>query len=529
MKKILLFILLVYTGLIFADFIIPPDDPVYIFLEMTNTIGLTELRTIEYPLYYNMVLRELTTIVNGSNATPYQKIADYHLNRLKLYYPIGTNVAVYPPKKTFRSVKNLLSLDPAHQRLFSTTGPADSISTNETFIYASGLLGFEYDTKIRAKNVNRNKKYYGVESAGNFTDNFGYYFLFQKGHYLGEEDFIKEYPFLTTSIYDDVYSDENGYYFINLITEVDFKNPYLNFSIGYGSLDIGRSISSSIILNSDVTPYGYIKYYKNFGIIDYLGITSQLIPEKKNEDNRYEPKSMGIQVASLNTDNFTFGLGNAAIYGDKVFDIAYSTPLSVAVAIDSKYGSADNALLLFGFTEIKYFTGFNLYGSFLFDDISKNRLKSDKGLSYTAYQAGILHSLKTLPLDFGIEATIVGPSTYSHESSGDFFTYTHDKMRLGHKFGSNFLSLATRIRWHIPRLTTELRYENVQQGDIGCDPLQAGGEQKFLAGNFTRKEIFTSEVNLRIISELHLFTRYEYQNEINKDIHYIYTGMEFKY
>lgn len=534
MKKFLFLLFLIYSVSVFADFIIPKTDPVYEFLEMTNTLKKSNLNHFQYPLYYNSIMAALKNISDDRTAGLYQNQAYFHQKRLSMNYKEGTQFAVYPPQKTLSSINELFRKNPTHKRLVTITDfqskknslfPIFSSSNNETFLYISGILGYNHDYKKEDDTVRRERRYYGIESAGNFSPNFGYYISFRKGHYIGDADFITENPFISR-MGDNHYADDDKYYQVDMISELDFKNPYLNLSVGYGSFDIGKSITSSVILNNDVTPYGYFKYNKKFGILEYNGITTQLIPDSLKNNTDYKPKSMAIQTISLHTSSISFGLGNSIIYGDRSFDIAYSSPLAIYKIMDNKNHGRDNGLF-FGFGEVRPLSGLNLYGNILFDDIRNDRFKSNKALSYAALQGGMLYQISNLPMEVGGEITAVGPSTYAHKSRQ--LTYMHDDMLLGSKHGSNFLSFASRVRFHFTRVSFSLFYENIQQGDIGFHPSAGSGDQEFLANNISRKEFFKANINFRIIPELLLFSRYEYNKLPDKELHYIYSGAEFKY
>jgi hypothetical protein len=406
-----------------------------------------------------------------------------------------------------------------------------SAKRNDTYIYVSGMLGFEYDVRMEKvasgdmQHRYRHRKYYGIETAGNFTQNFGFFLMFRKGHYLGNEPFIRENPFLTKDG-DQIWNDDGRFYQVDMISEIDFKNPYLNISMGYGSFDIGRTISSSVILNSDVTPYGYFKFHKKFGWLDYNGITAQLIPDDMSSQSIFRPKSMAIQTISLHTQPFSIGVGNGIVYGDRSFDIAYSTPLAIYKIMDNKYHARDNGVA-FLYAETRPMSGINIYANILFDDIRNSRFTSPEWMSFSAYQGGLICQLRKIPLEVAGEVTAVGPSTYSHKDPS--LTYMHDDMLLGHRHGSNFLSFATRMRYHFTRMSLGFFYENMQQGDIAYHPTNGEHDQVFLANNISRYEFFGANLDLRLIPELHLHTRYEYRKRAGKEIHYVFSGVELKY
>jgi hypothetical protein len=527
------------TGL-FADFIIPSDDPVYPFLQMTHTLKMTNANHFQYPLYYNDIMTELLVVINNNrNPMIYRNQAYFHYNRLNMDYTEEFDIAIYPFKRVPTSIGNLFRKDPRHHRLVTMTDPRTSKTTllpaiaqtrNETYIYISGILGFDYDFKTYGDDtVNRMRRYYGVEVAGNFTENFGFFVMFNKGHYIGDDAFIEEQPFLSKmeGFPNGFYKDGDRYYRVDMRTEIDFKNPFLNLSMGYGGFDIGRTISSSIILNSDVTPYGYLKINKRFKNFEYNGITAQLIPDDM-ENVPFSPKGMALQTISLNMDSFSVGVGNSIIYGDRSFDLAYSTPLAIYKIIDNKYHGRDNGLF-YVFNEIRLFRGMNFYSNILFDDIRKDRFGTKEWMSYMSYQGGLIFQMPKFPMEIAGEVTAVGPSTYGHKSENSL-TYMQDNMMLGHRHGSNFLSFATRMRFHFPRVAFGFYYENMQQGDRANWVDNYDGEAVFLSDNITRTEFFKVNLDVRLIPELYLFARYEYQNHNRgRELHYIFTGAEFKY
>jgi hypothetical protein len=514
------------TSILVADFIIPQTDPVYPFLEMANTGQLTSLNHLHYPLYYLDVVNSLSNILNNSDASPFfREQATYHHKRLYMNYQKQLDIAVFPISRIPDSVGSLFRWDPTPHRFVTMTDPMRD-GTNETHIYASGILGFGYDQRRQNSQTRyRVHEYYGVEAAGNFTPDFGFYVKFNKGHYTGNADFIAEDPFISM-VDGEPRGDDGTLYRVDMISEIDFRNRYLNLSMGYGAFDIGRTITSSVILNRNVNPYGYFKFNKKFKQLEYTGITAQLTPDSLTTTNHFDTKAMAIQTIVLNTEKVSLGVGNSIIYGDRSIDIAYATPLAIYKVIDNKKHARDNGLF-FIFTDIRPFAGVNFYANILFDDIKNSRFTSPEWMSFSAYQAGLLYQFAHIPLELGIEGTAVGPSTFGHKSKS--LTYMHDGELLGPSHGSNFLSLATRTRLHLSRVSISLLYENTQQGDIANHPHNGAYEQKFLSNNITRAELFNTKLDIRVIPELRMYSSYEYRKSENKTRNYIFTGMEFIY
>jgi len=534
-KKVIILILFLSAVYLYADFIVPRTDPVYEFLEMTHTLKRTNLNHLNYPLYYNDIMETLTELTNTRVTERVSRQAYFHLRRLSMDYNNGTDIAVWPARKTLTSIGEMFRKDPQHRRLATFFGEPVSADTEDNLsstdgasLFVSGILGYNYDKRyINNDPVFRVRRYYGIETAGNFAQNFGFYFSFRKGHYIGNSGFIREEKFIS-KMDSGLFQDDGRYYRVDLLSEVDFKNRFLNLSMGYGSFDIGRSLASSIILNSDVTPYGYIKFNKRFGAFEYNGITTQLTPNMELYHQGLEPlnsKSMAIQTISYHHPVVNFGLGNSIIYANRTLDLAYSTPLSIYVIMDNKNHGVDNTLA-FAYGEVRPFSGLNLFGNIIFDDVTKSRFSTPEYLSYSAVQGGIITQLPNFPVELGGEVTVVGPSMYSHKKG---LTYMQDEMMLGFRHGSNLVSFLCRLRFHFTRVSFGIMYENVQQGDLGSHPNDGGGEFKLLANDISRKEFVGANVDLRLIPELHLFARYQFSKFQDRELHYIFTGAEFRY
>lgn len=517
---------------LYADFIIPADDQVYPFLEMTNSLGFSDIDMSITPTYYQSIVNQLILISNDRTAGYYQKQAEKHLKRLSLPNKNGFDTDLSPVKEIPTNL--IYSFTPHSQpkRLFTygernVQKPRHIFSLpEESSLYVSGLLGVNYNKKY-ADDLDFGcvRKYYGVELAGNTNKNFGYFLQFKKGGYTGDSEFIEENPELTI-MGDDYYADEDGYYQVDLVSEVDFKNNYLNFSTGYGRMKVGYSISSPIILNPEVTPYGYIKYYKKIGDFTYTGFASQLIPDSLRNDSEYKSKSYAMQTLSYTNSFLTIGVGNSIVYGDNTLNLGYASPLAIYKIIDNKNHGRDNGIL-FGYANLRAMQGLSFYGNFYADDLNNERIKSKYVMMFLAFQGGMKYQAPGIPLEIAGEATAVGPGCYTHKSGN--LTYTNDSKYLGSEWGSNFLSFAGRVRLAHSWINLTFYYENVQQGNLMTTPYSSGGYVQFLHDNINRFEIFKTELDLRLTQELSLNVNYKLNKNLDEEVHYLYTGAEFKY
>ena len=519
MKRNCFIIILFFVSISFlhSDFIIPHDDPVYSFLESMNNLGYTEKTFFIYPQYYNEITNILMELRTQDLPKQYQKLTEYHYERLSKNFPEGLNSDVYPLRKIPRSAINIFKSHSDKKRLLT-------YNKDDCSLFLSGMMGVNYDIKSNDEKYNRNYEYYGLEFGGNIKEDFGFFTQYRKGHYEGDLSFILENK--------QMHWSGGEPRLVTTCSEVDYKNNFLNFSIGYGSFKIGKTITSSIILNSDITSFGYLKYYKKFGNFHYIGINSQFLPDSLTSSSEYNTKSYAMQAISYNKDAFAIGFGQAVIYGDKTFDFAYSTPLVVFKLIDFKNYGRDNQVVFF-YSSFRMFSGLVFFENFFMDDLKKKRLFTKEGFSGLASQTGLIYNSSNFPLQFTTEVTLIGPGTYGH--SPQYYPqnqYTHDTQLLGYSYGANLLNVASEIMYFNSKLNVSLQYENLQQGSLGEDPFiwEAGNyDLEFLAGKISRTEKITTEIKYYPYPEISLHLKYEYQKREENNINYLYSGLEVRY
>ncbi|MBL7108575.1 MAG: hypothetical protein ISS38_04710, partial [Candidatus Cloacimonetes bacterium] len=325
MKKIIiLFLLFTFHFILFnnlsADFIIPQNDAVYPFLESMQTLGYMEDTYFIYPQYHDEIIKILDGFSSKDLSNQYKKLVEYHKERLSCNFSDGFKSAIYPPKKIQSSILNLFKPHSDKKHIFT-------YAKDETKLFFSARIGFHKDFKnediTHLDSIQtRTYEYNGLEFGGNISDNFGFLTQYRKGHYSGDTTFIDENLF--------VHQSGGETRLLSTCSELDYKNNILNLSIGYGTFQVGKTITSSIILNPEVTPYGYLKYYKKFGKFHYLGFVAQLLPDSLTDQSvDYQTKSYALQMLYYDSKVFSFGLGQCAIYGDETLDLAYATPMMI--------------------------------------------------------------------------------------------------------------------------------------------------------------------------------------------------------
>ena len=509
----IIFFFFIMTSISFADYIIPAEDPVYSFIETAQNLGYTEKLISVYPQYHDEIIKELNHMLSFDIALSYKKLADYHLKRLSQYSSNGFESALYPMKKIPQSFFSIFTNQSQKNRLFH-------YKKGDTNLFLSGIIGIDYDLyKSDNEDKHRLLKYYGLEFGGNISKNIGIYSLFRKGHYTGDAYFTKKD---SAQLVSDNWENPEK---VEIQTECFLQTNLLDFSIGYGNYQFGNTITSSIILNKDISPFPYIKVSKQFGDFSYISLYSQLVPDNLKNETEYDSKSYALQMLSYQTDKLFLAIGECSIYGDRNFDISYSTPLIMYKLVDFENHSRDNvnAFIMASYLPFK---GIMVYNNLFIDDVKLSRLTTNEYLSGFAEQLGVSYSFEKIPLNITFEGTAIGPRTYCHRRD---LTYSHRDQLLGYPNGSNQLNIAIQAQYLLPGLECRFLYSNMQQGSISNDPFKPQPNTKFLAGEISRTQNIVASINYNFTPELQFHLRYEYENRDGMVKNYVYSGIELKY
>lgn len=509
-----IFLIFFLPSLLVADFIIPSEDPVYSFFETVQSLKYSEDITGFYPLYHDNVIEALELILSSDISVIYKKIAQYNLKRLSLKDKNGFESAVYPIQKIPRSALSIFSNKLLESKLLE-------YEKNEISVFFSGIIGIDYDLyKSDTEDKHRLLKYYGLEFGGNITNNIGLYSLFRKGHYTGDPYFTRKDS--VQLIADNWENPEK----LEIQTECFIKNNIIDAAIGYGNLQIGNSITNSIIFTKVISSLPYIKLSKQLGNFFYVSLYSQLVPDSLGNEDEYSTKSLALQMISYSTNRIFIAIGENSLYDDRNFEISYSTPLVMYKLVDFSNQSRDNvnAFIIINYSP---FDGFMMYNNLFIDDVKVSRLTTEKYLSGFAEQLGLSYSFKNIPLNVSFEGTAVGPRTYYHRRQ---LTYSHRDQLLGFQDGSNLLNLAFRVQYLMPGLECTVLYENMQQGSISNDPFaKIQTNEKFLAGKISRTQRIDASINYNITSHLNIHLQYVYENKDNRVKNFLYSGIELRY
>jgi len=513
-KIILLIIILLLSHLIYlyADFTVPLDDEVYDYLQSMEILGKTPAIHV-YPEYYDYIENHLKQITMDKDIPEsYKFLNKKYLSLMKLDNSEEVQSKVLPIREfPWKIIKPSRAAESRSSFL--------SYKKNDLNLFSSFILGIEYDIRNNDTQQNRTYKYYGLEFGGNFQKNLGLYTRYRKGNYTGDYDFIHEEPY----IHQSGGMDRK----VTVYSEFDFKNPILNLSIGYSNFEIGKNITSSVILNGRTNPFGYFKYYKKIGKFNFLAFNSQLTIDSVTVSSEFPVKSFSLQTLYYQSERFLVGVGQSVIYGNKTIDLAYWTPLMVFKLIDFKNHNRDNEFV-FAYSTWRPVDGLMHYFNFFMDDLKKSQLLTKDWLTNFALQTGFMYQFSSLPLRFSTECTAVGPSTYTHRDYE--LVYSQDNMFLGYLYGANLLNIAFKINYMNPFFNVSFQYENMQQGSNGSDPFSCDTDPaEFLSGEFARIQRLSGKMSFYLNQHLRAKLQYILIDRNNTTINYLYSGIEFQF
>ena len=521
----LITLLLLSIGILFADSILLLDDPIYPFLEQLSAQRIIPQPTNIYPYSKEDIITVLRSIDINKLSPSYRAVLQANLNRLTPYQQ--------DPRFVFASLDTVKKTIPqvfkSHNRPIHFYQYADS---SRYFLF-SGRLQTQIDS--RHKDGITNSRYFslmGAHFGGNLNSNLGFVTDFWMGQYNGDKEFLFDHSYLT-----GWYQTNDGisYSADNLTAEATFTNPVLNLASGYGNFQIGKTITSSLILNETNTPYGYLKYYKNFGNWSYGGVIAQLLPDSLAHgiaSLQYDDlKSYALHTLVYHKEYFELGLGTMVIYGDRSLDLAYAVPFSFDKIIEHNQHDKDN-VALFGFNQCNLPKGYSIWCNYFIDDLYKSKLPTSWGVNRIAGQLGIEKSLSSFPISIDFETTAIRPWVYAHKNPVNR-AYTHDSECLGYPDGANLLSFATQLKGNFSKGEWLIKYVNRQQGSEGADPFipnnlpgySLNHKIHFLAGNNSRKETIQTKVNYRIRPEIKLFLEFLYENNNHQIGRYLFSGI----
>ena len=314
--------------------------------------------------------------------------------------------------------------------------------------------------------------YYGTKLFANINNTLFIDSYWWTGHFEGDEVFFKTSPILDSWSQQ---SNENAQTSVdNVSGKIVYKKDFVLLTVGRGKYIIGNNIGGSIILNDACNDYGYFSGKLDFRKFSISLLHGTLIPDSTNVDNLGEPiykdyNDKYIVVKKLDwrpTTQLHFFAGEEVIYGGRSIDPSYLLPQTFLRATEHNLRDRDN-VLVFGGMNFEPFSKNIFYVNLVLDELSRSKIFTDWWGNKYAIQVGNSYQLNSNNKSrFTIEFTAVRPWMYTHKILHN--KYSHDGIGLGFPDGSNLIQLSGELNYKFfKRLAANIHSSYTKQGSLG--------------------------------------------------------------
>ena len=294
-------------------------------------------------------------------------------------------------------------------------------------LLGEGEVIFNNDIENK-KNLSTTLGYVGGVIRGTILNKFGFYLRGINGNVFGNKETALlrndlSYNFKLTEKPDQAFFDETEGYATADFDLVKFKLGQDRINIGYGPV--------KALLDDNSPKFDYIEFniaYKFFNFSYFhgklLGNTTYSFDSTTGQITTVEEKYIGYHRIGFNISrDVNFGIGEFIIYGDRPIDLSYLNPFSFYKSIEHQNRDRDNSMLFFDFKNFSI-QGLKLYGTFLIDDITINKLGTGWWGNQFMFNAGLYSTnlYKIIPLDFKFEYIAIDPYVFTHRFIRNNFT-----------------------------------------------------------------------------------------------------------
>lgn len=347
----------------------------------------------------------------------------------------------------------------------------------------------------------------GVEIRGMIDKKIGFYTYLTDNQMILPSyatDQLSTYPVIPHEGFWKTYKT-NGVDFFQARAYIDFNvTKHIYMQLGHDRTFIGNGYRSLIF--SDYSPPNFfLRANAKVWKINYLFQLNRLTGSERGSvggsfsGKRYPEKYMAFHHASVNIGKkLNLGFFESVVFtptdsinGGK-FDVGYLNPVIFYRAIEQQFGSSDNALLGIDF-KWNALKGVSLYGQAVLDEFVAREAFSSKGWWGNKYalQAGLKYidvgGINNL--DLQLEANVVRPFTYSHDTQSNYSNYSQ---ALAHPLGANFNELVAIVRYQpIPKLNLSAKLFYAKTGRDSVNQ-NYGGD--ILKDNRTRQQDYGNQI-----------------------------------
>jgi hypothetical protein len=249
--------------------------------------------------------------------------------------------------------------------------------------------------------------------------------------------------------------------FGNVTAGINYEDNIIKASLGRGRLNMGNSITGSILLSDRVNDYGYLSADFQVGNFIISLMNAQLVADSTltaygnpGLDNRNYPEKYFVahQFTWLPVHQFALYAGETLVYGNSSLNLNYLLPQAYFRVMADSDHDRDNATMYAGF-EWTLKEKWLFYFTYMMDEFRPERLLKEWWGNKYAFQGGLSYKLPLefvpdKPLRLTAEMTAIRPWTYTHDLMYD--KYSHDNRCLGFPYGANLLHYATRLDIQLP-------------------------------------------------------------------------------
>ncbi|MCB0490808.1 MAG: hypothetical protein KDC93_00175 [Cyclobacteriaceae bacterium] len=357
----------------------------------------------------------------------------------------------------------------------------------------------------------------GVEIRGMIDRKIGFYTFLTDNQArlpLYVRDGIAQNPVVPHEGFWKDYKD-NGVDYFQARAYIDFdisKHIYMQF--GNDKTFIGNGYRS-LIFSDYAPPTLFLRTNVKVWKLNYLFQLNRVAADAPGSiggsgsgKRRYPEKFMAFHHASINIGKkFNLGFFESVVFSpkdslnDNTFDLSYLNPVIFYRAIEQQFGSSDNVILGMDF---KWMVAKRLsaYGQVVFDEFLLDRLKEGNGwwANKFALQGGIKYvdALGVNNLDMQLEANVVRPYTYSHNTQ--YGSYTNYRQPFAHPLGANFKELIGILRYQpVPKLNLIAK---VIYAEVGRDTTGVNWGSDLLKSNSTREQEFGNTIGQGLLNKI---------------------------
>ena len=423
MKKFIPIFLLLTVSIFSQTEYVSSTNPVYDFVERMETLQIiNDYNSFELPKTRGEIAGYLKQIIKNEN-----KLDDVDkkiLQDLKVEFEYDLHGTLENAQLMIGKGEYSIFSQKQKYLYYYTEPDKFNLFIN---LLGEGEVIFNNDIENK-KNLSTTLGYVGGVIRGTILNKFGFYLRGINGNVFGNKETALlrndlSYNFKLNEKPDQAFFDETEGYATADFDLVKFKLGQDRINIGYGPV--------KALLDDNSPKFDYIEFniaYKFFNFSYFhgklLGNTTYSFDSTTGQITTVEEKYIGYHRIGFNISrDVNFGIGEFIIYGDRPIDLSYLNPFSFYKSIEHQNRDRDNSMLFFDFKNFSI-QGLKLYGTFLIDDITINKLGTGWWGNQFMFNAGLYSTnlYKIIPLDFKFEYIAIDPYVFTHRFIRNNFT-----------------------------------------------------------------------------------------------------------